>query len=84
MRRSLLSAVAALVLTAALVPPAGAEDLGTGMWDNGVVGTSSYRQATFYTTWDGLKAYAESLPGLGLAKKVPAETDYYDPKFAAR
>ena len=33
---------------------------------------------------NGLKAYAESLPALNLAKKVPAESDYYDPGFAAR
>ncbi|GIF26662.1 NitT/TauT family transport system substrate-binding protein [Actinoplanes tereljensis] len=33
---------------------------------------------------NGLRAYAESLPGLGLAKQVPAEADYYDPTFAAQ
>ncbi|MEU4242669.1 ABC transporter substrate-binding protein [Actinoplanes sp. NPDC026619] len=33
---------------------------------------------------NGLKSYAESLPTLNLAKKVPAEADYYDPGFAAK
>jgi hypothetical protein len=59
MRRCLVSLAAALALTAALMPPAQAEDLSSGMWDNGVVGSSSYRQASLFTTWDGLKAYAE-------------------------
>ncbi|GAA2645035.1 ABC transporter substrate-binding protein [Paractinoplanes durhamensis] len=32
----------------------------------------------------GLAAYAESLPGLKLAQKVPTEQQYYDPKFTAK
>jgi len=30
----------------------------------------------------GLKAYADQLPTLGIAKKVPEESSYYDPGFA--
>jgi NitT/TauT family transport system substrate-binding protein len=30
----------------------------------------------------GLKAYADQLPALGIAKKAPAESSYYDPGFA--
>jgi hypothetical protein len=59
MRRFLVAPIASLCLAAGLVTPAHAEDLSYGMWDNGVVGSSSYRQATFYTSYDGSQAYAE-------------------------
>lgn len=59
MRRLLTVLVPALALTLGLVTPARAENLSYGMWDNDFVGTSSYRQATFYKTIDGLRAYAE-------------------------
>lgn len=59
MRRILGCLIASLGATVALCAPAGAEDLSYGMWDNGVVGSSSYRQATFYTSMNGSAAYAE-------------------------
>lgn len=54
-----LAATLALGLGLAAPPAAHAENLSSGMWDNGTVGSSNYRQAAFFKTIDGYDAYAE-------------------------